>query len=239
MNSRNTIQDELNGMNSGLPSNTGGTPLSVPEGYFEGLAASILAKVKGEENQTASKEITDLSPLLAGISRQMPYSVPDQYFQSTLEVLPVLISEEKESLVLSFIEKEMPYEVPGGYFEKLPAEVLAKLPRQKAKVFPIVRRKWMHVAAAAIVAGIITLSGIVYYTDKPANDASAPIAQQLKNVSTSELDAFIKSTSATLSPDATTQTTAEVKPLLQDVSTNELEAFLDQVPAEDEEPLIN
>ena len=80
MSTTNTIQDELNEMNSGLNPNAGDAPYSVPEGYFDGLASSVLAKIKGEMPVAASEEIAQLSPLLAAISRQLPFSVPDNYF---------------------------------------------------------------------------------------------------------------------------------------------------------------
>ena len=48
MSDRNTIQDELNELNSGLNPASGYNPYSVPEGYFEGLASAVLAKIKGE-----------------------------------------------------------------------------------------------------------------------------------------------------------------------------------------------
>src|SRR5690348_12597312 len=108
MSTTNTIQDELNEMNSGLNPNASDTPYSIPEGYFDGLASSVLAKIKGETPVAASEEIAQLSPLLAGISRQLPFSVPDNFFQSNLEGLKAFTSENEESLVLSFINKEMP-----------------------------------------------------------------------------------------------------------------------------------
>ena len=235
MSPRNTIQDELNGLNSQLPSDQNGNPFSVPEGYFDGLADSIMAKINGVSTSTATAEINELSPFLAAISRDMPYQVPENYFSDSLEILPVLIQDDQEPAVLSFIGKEMPFEVPSGYFETLPGELSGRL-KTRAKVVPLFKRKWMHVAAAAIVTGIITLSGIAYFS-KPSVKPDAPIAQQLKNVSTRELDEFINST--TVTTNATAQNTTEVKQLLKDVSDHELEAFLDQVPTEEEEVVIN
>src|SRR5438270_8274638 len=104
------IKDELRDLNSQLPDNQ--VPYSIPEGYFEGLAGAVLAKIKGDQGESASDEIGQLSPLLASISRNMPYSFPDNYFQTVDEEIPVLIAEEKESAVLSFIGKTMPYVLP-------------------------------------------------------------------------------------------------------------------------------
>ena len=58
---------------------------SVPDGYFDSLPLIMLAKVKsqGEEN-----ELGTIAPVLAGISREMPYSVPAGYFEN-LSASPV------------------------------------------------------------------------------------------------------------------------------------------------------
>lgn len=235
MNRRNPIKDELNGLNSQLPQDPDGSPYSVPEGYFEGLAGSILSRIKtGSPEVSPATEIAELSPLLAGLSREMPYAVPGNYFSSTIDGLSILVREDETPAVLKYIGKELPYEVPYDYFEELPSVILKKV-TNRGRVVPMIRRKWMHLAAAALVAGIITLSGISYF-NKPSVDPNAPIAQQLKNVSTKELDEFINNT--TVTTEARARTT-EVKHLLQDVSVNDLEAFLEEVPTEEEEILIN
>lgn len=245
MNNRNNIQDELNGLNSNLASNANGTPFSVPEGYFEGLAGSVLSKIKADQVVSASEEISQLSPLLAGISRELPYSVPQNYFQSNLEALPFLISDEKESLVLSFVEKEMPYEVPRGYFANLPEQVIEKINNGKTsgKLAPLAKRKWMRLAVAAVMAGVITISGIAYFNGKSNSSASnVPVTVALKKASTEDLKQFIKNNDASVTDQM--QLTAKNSPrpdqkLFKDVSDKDLEAFLDQVPTEDVDVDVN
>src|SRR5206468_8946549 len=120
----------------------------------------------------------DLSPLLAGIPREMPYSVPAGYFSRTLEDLPALTGEEHASSILASIRKTMPYEVPSGYFEQLPGKILALLSRQQARVVPILSRKWMRMAVAAMVGGIICISGYTYFLSqgKQPSNGSAVVA---------------------------------------------------------------
>jgi hypothetical protein len=242
MSNRNTIQDELNELNSGLNPNSNNTPYSVPEGYFEGLATSVLAKIKGETPVSATEEIAQLSPLLAGISRKLPYSIPDDYFQSNIEGLKAFTSESEESLVLSFIDKEMPYEVPAGYFANVPEQVLEKVSNRGAKVVPMMKRKWVRLAVAAMATGIIAISGITYFNNKGTNEPAVdPVAKVLKKTSTQELNDFIKSTVV----DVTTPVTAQSSPsktekkLFDDVSDKELDAFLNQVPTDADEIDIN
>ena len=244
MNSRNTIQDELNELNSGLNTNSNNTPYSVPEGYFEGLAASVLAKIKGEMPVSASEEIAQLSPLLAGISRKSPYSVPDDYFQSNIDSLNTFTSESEESLVLSFIDKEMPHRVPTGYFANLPEQILEKVSGRDSKVIPLMKRKWMRLAVAAMVTGIIAISGIVYFNNRGGNTAPAgDPTVAVKKASTQELNDFLKTTTLVdvndMSKTTATTPKTERKNLFNDVSDKELQAFLNQVPTDDDDLDIN
>lgn len=239
MNNRDNIQDEFNGLNDNLPSHQ--NPFSVPEGYFDGLATSILAKIK-DQQVSAVQEIAELSPLLAGLTRSMPYGLPVNYFQANLENLPFLRGEEPQSAILSLVERATPYEVPLGYFANLPEQILEKVSAPRARLVPVVRRRWMRLAAAAMITGLIGLSGYFYFNNKNGFDADKPIAQQLKNVSTKELSEFIKTTditnTSTETAQAITASQNEVEKILADVSDKELDAFLAQVPTDDEDLLV-
>lgn len=109
--------------NGSLLSGSKSQAFSVPGGYFEGLAGSIMNRIKTEPVTDAREEISILSPMLAGISR------------------------------------EMPYQVPRSYFDNLAGRILDQ--RQEAKVVSITaaRRslvpRWMRVAAAACIAGLL------------------------------------------------------------------------------------
>lgn len=243
MNSRNTIQDELKELNSELSSGLNGTPYSVPQGYFEGLAGSVLAKLKAQ-NGSAEEEIAELSPLLAGLSKNMPYSIPQNYFQASMEDLSLISSEEKESLVLSFIEKEMPYQVPAGYFEALPQEILSRVSQKQAKLVSFGRTRFVQMMAAAVIVGVLVISGIFYFRNngtQTTGSSTPDVAVELKKASTEELNTFIKNTDLSITQDkaqVTARNTASQtknKKLFAGVSDEELKAFLDQIPAYDEE----
>src|SRR6476661_7700312 len=95
MNSRNAIQQELNDLRSSLPLTNNEQPVfTVPEGYFENLAASVLAKIKSQSPVSAATELEALSPVLAAIPKQTPYSVPENYFTHLATGLPALVHEE-------------------------------------------------------------------------------------------------------------------------------------------------
>ena len=238
MNKRNTIQDELNELNSGLNADAGNTPFSVPEGYFEGLAGAVLAKIKDETPVSAVEEIIQLSPLLAGIPRKLPYAVPEDYFQSNIENLWAFTSENEESLVLSFVEKDMPYEVPAGYFANFSEQVLEKVSNGGGKVVPMMRRKWMRMAVAAAVTGIMAISGFFYFNNRSGHQTTDPVTA-VKKASTEELNEFIKSTVVNIGAPVTAKNTTDGKKLFNDVSDKELEAFLNQVPTDDDDLDIN
>jgi hypothetical protein len=237
MSNRNTINDELNDLNSPLSAGSGQTPYSVPEGYFDGLASSLLAKIKGQVPVSAAEEIAQLSPLLAGISKKLPFSVPGDYFQENIEGLKAFTSENEESLVLSFVSKEMPYEVPSGYFANVPEVVLEKVAPKQAKVVHLGARKWMRYAVAAMITGIMAVSGIYYFNSRSHKPGTDPVVA-VQKASMQELDDFIKTTAVS---DGKSQVTAknttpkaDGKKIFAGVSDKELNDFLAQMPADDE-----
>ena len=198
MSTTNTIQDELNEMNSGMNANANGTP----------------------------------------------YSVSDDFFQSNIDNLGAFTSENGESLILSFIEKEMPYQVPTGYFANLPEQILEKVSDRGGKVIPMVRRKWMRLAVAAAVTGIVAISGIFYFNNRRSNSvASNDPSVIVKKATTQELNNFLKTTTIVdvndISRTTATAPKTERKKLFNDVSDKELKAFLNQVPTDDDDLDIN
>jgi hypothetical protein len=221
------IHEELKGLNSALPGTDKATPYSVPEGYFEGLASAVLARVK-ENELSAKEEILTLSPLLASIERTMPYQLPAGYFEQTIELLPVLTGEDQRSAILELVEQQTPFEVPDGYFDQLPGKLLDRTSRRTPVVH--IRKNWMRMAVAAVFAGIIFLSG--YYFIDARNNSSLTIEKQLSSVSTQELEEFIQSTSIVSGREVVIrpENTKEVKSLLNDVADTELDDFLQQVP---------
>lgn len=88
-----TILLKINRENGAMPNG-----FSVPEGYFDGLAASIMNRVKAETATGAQEEIQALSPMLAGISRTMPFEVPRSYFD---QLPQQVLNEEKDTKVVS------------------------------------------------------------------------------------------------------------------------------------------
>src|SRR5687768_9488646 len=149
MNNRITIQQELKELNSQLPLEKGAELYSVPQGYFEGFAASVLQKIKGE-SVSISEELNDLAPFLAAIPKKLPFTVPEGYFDQSAQGLSELVKEDSLPGFLQG-ERKMPYAVPEGYFENFPDLILRKVSPKQAKVIPInSNRRWMRYAVAAM-----------------------------------------------------------------------------------------
>ena len=257
MSSQKHIQDELRSLGSDLPASDN-QPFSVPEGYFDGLAATILAKVKGTET-TPQAELSELSPLLAGISKQTPYSVPASYFEESLVGASAVLDQEG-SAILAAIGKSMPYQVPGKYFDLLPNRILEKLAKPKAKVVPLFSRTWMRVATAAVIGGALVFGGyqllsgnsdkintpgtakVPDTTNQQLARNSAMPVEEIKQVSTKDLEEFIENVEVAAPKGQNKSTkdpnTKDVKELLKDVSVNEMESFLSSLPTADDEFLI-
>jgi hypothetical protein len=235
MTGNNSIKQELSELNSSLPAGLNEPVFSLPPDYFENFAASVLARIK---QNNAQEELSELSPLLAGISKQTPFAVPENYFDS-LDAGLVINEEPVLPAIFSDQNRRMPFAVPEGYFQSLPEVMLARVPRQ-AKVISFGRR-WSQMAVAAMIAGIMAVSGLVYFGNKPASPSiqdQAWFKSKLNNVSDKALEEFIHNTDAVHEQQVLAKTEAkpqEVRSMLKDVSVKEMDAFLDQVPTDDEE----
>lgn len=239
MNSRNDIQRELELHNSSLPFDVRMPVFDLPKGYFENFAADVLARIKGETAATAAEEIEALSPLLAGIPKQTPYSLPPDFFAKNL--ITGTLSEEDPVPGWAAEGRQNPYTVPAGYFSQFAQQVLQEV-KPQAKAISMGSRRWMQYAAAAVLAGALVLGGILYQqkpnATNPANNPEDWVAKKLEQVSNQELEAFILSTEVSGNEMAQQKgNTKEVRTFLKDVSSTELDAFLNQLPTETE--LIN
>ena len=88
--------------------------LTVPDGYFESLAGNILNKIHALENDVTA-ELSEISPLLAGVDNKKTYTVPDGYFNKLSFV------EQKETATIISINK------PRSFFKYAAAAVITGL----------------------------------------------------------------------------------------------------------------
>ena len=245
MTNRNIILNELKDLESFLGNYNPQNIYTVPNGYFEGLPTQILNRIKALEATNAKDELKYLSPLLSNVSKEMPYAVPAGFFQSLSEDVLKKISEHEDyqtseeeigslSPLLSSLKNKNPYSIPAGYFERL--ETGAE--KKETKVISITRRRWYRLAVAAVVIGIVAISGLAIFKSKQVDPNKNPQAWIEKNVdkkvSKDKIDEFVK-----LAEDGSTNVAyekddvkhAEIKELMKDVPEKEIEAFLNDAVA--------
>jgi len=245
MTNRNIILNELKDLESFLGNYHPQNIYTVPNGYFEGLPTQILNRIKALEAANAKDELKYLSPFLSNVSKEMPYAVPAGFFQSLSEDVLKKISEHEDyqtseeeigslSPLLSSLKNKNPYSIPAGYFEKL--ETGAE--KKETKVISITRRRWYRLAVAAVVIGIVAISGLAIFRSKQVDPNKNPQAWIEKNVdkkvSKDKIDEFVK-----LAEDGSTNVAyekddvkhAEIKELMKDVPEKEIEAFLNDAVA--------
>ena len=246
MTNRNTILNELAEMGSSLSSHKPQNSYQVPDGYFEGLAAQIMNRIKALESADAQEEIALLSPLLSHISKETPYTVPVGYFGNLDEKIIEKIrehadyqtsEEEIETLspLLSSLKNKNPYSLPAGYFENLEIGVKQK----ETKVVSITSRRWYRLAAAAVVAGIIVIGGLFFLNNgkvdpnkKPDEWIAKNVVKKINGEKIDELVTLADEENGFKTNNETDETgQAEIKELMKDVSEKEIREFLNDAVA--------
>ncbi len=246
MNERNIILTELQGLSSILVGHKQEQVYKVPEGYFENLPGRILSRIKAGEMNGVSEELFSVSPLIHGIPKNLPYSVPENYFEGLHDKIMTAIrnhpdyqtaGEELDSLspILAGLGKKTPYAVPDGYFDTLTRE---KKENRPAKVVSF-RKKWMRMAAAAVLIGVVVIGGLLFFNQKKIDPVKNPdgwIARNVsKKVSTEKLDEFIElagTGNITSAPDENNaKGTEEVRELIKDIPVSDIDELLNDAVA--------
>ena len=142
---------------------------SVPEGYFLGLDEKIATTVfLQQDKKTAFRK------------------VPEGYFDSLSSQILSKIKKEEDSAdeeiksispALHYLKEENVFDVPEGYFDDLSSKILSRIKGEKAKVVSFnSSRRWGRYAAAAIVAGIITVFSFLYFNNQNQDINKSKIA---------------------------------------------------------------
>jgi hypothetical protein len=247
MTQNDNILQELRELKSTLVDIVSQNVYLVPGGYFDNLIETVLTRIKAIEAENSSEELAYLSPLLSKISKNMPYSIPAGYFEGLEEKLMQsvrqrsdyqTVKEELETLspLLSGLNKQMPYSIPQGYFQNL--NRISAITDNKTKIVSINTRKWFRYAAAAIIVGVVSLTGFLLINNKINNESAIPFVKfekkldkEIKKTSDKELTEFVQQfTDAGLTGEEKAQINPkeETKDLLKDVPDQELKNFLEE-----------
>ena len=249
MEHRNNILKELRELESSLVGTDPKAVFQVPAGYFDRLAGEILSKIMASDAASPGEELAFLSPALSSISKATPYLAPPGYFEGLEKKLQELIFSGKDQSAKDELENLSPlllqlkdkptYSVPEDYFDHVrkPGNVAA--PATKAKVVSITSRKWLRYASAAIVVGVVAVIGFKLLnkneTGGSAEKSYAWVKNNLKKVSTDEINEFVELANTASSDVARTETKDEFSSLIKDVSDKEIQDFLNDTQTAESE----
>jgi hypothetical protein len=144
MHTNNDILEELSSMNSPLAGMSRHMPYRLPEGYFDQLAAHVLATL----------HTPDIAVLEAG-TKKLPFAVPEGYFD---QLQADVLQQVQQERVTDGLPKVNAFTVPQGYFETLAGDVISRIQAteavrvQRTRVISWKNLRWA--AAAVLVLGI-------------------------------------------------------------------------------------
>ena len=108
----------------------------VPQGYFDTLSESIIAKVKAIYPESSGDELRTLSPLLFNLRSENVFTVPTAYFDNLVNSIvakatandPESAEDELRNLspVLYSLKDANVFTVPTAYFDNLRDSIVAK-----------------------------------------------------------------------------------------------------------------
>ena len=241
MKAQENIVEELKELNCKILQSKPVNPFTVPEDYFKNFATLILQKIK--ESEAGIKE--EPSSALSHFPKTMPYAVPENYF-ATLpgKIMNRIYEEQDEPTVeeelqsiapaLSKMDKTMPYAVPEGYFENLSQRISTNENKPATKFISLYKRKWVRYAAAAVITGVVFLSGYLIINKNNSNTGSpnvmAKITKDVKNMNPEQQDDLMDFIDAGLTGNESARIDnktdeTEIKDLLKGISEKDLQNF--------------
>ncbi|HEY0679166.1 MAG TPA: hypothetical protein VGD17_12815 [Chitinophagaceae bacterium] len=241
MEAKSTILKELQEISPAVAAIGSHLPYRVPQGYFEGLAGSILDRIRAG-SLNSREELETISPLLSGLSRKTPYEVPSDYFADLTEnvvggVKAIdFVQDELQTLspMMEGLKRTNVYNVPSGYFDSLPVKILNKVQeRQPAKVISMNTRRFTRYAAAAILTGALAIGGWFYLNRSANTEQTVAGIEKISDdnkVSDEEMSSFIENETLPLVVSTSSVNEdideSDVKEMLAEVSEDELQQFL-------------
>ena len=167
------------------------------------------------EKNKILQELNELKSPLSGLPREMPYKVPDGYF---------------EGLADSALRTARNSDVPTGYFQTLPqamltvakaANVPGKAARRKTHIVALPLRRWV---AAAILLISLMAGGLILFDRPMPRPAESTLAALPTDAVMEYAEANLPMSH--LADDAVAA--SALRPNLSNLSTDELQAYLDQ-----------
>ncbi len=183
----------------------------VPEGYFDKLPNTILDKIKQTTN-----ELQEIAPVLASVSKTMPYALPEGYFEKEISIKQPL--QKPKAVVVPMYKKIQRYAVAASILciLSVSAYVLLKPKDLPNKGEVVVKNDAVTPNVPLVVTDTITLA-----TDKEI--AGMDLEKAFEQVDEKELLAFVDNHASTAN---FAETLSDNKQILE-------EANIDNVSIED------
>ena len=213
MNNSNYIASELKDQGINIPNGLK-PPMNVPLGYFDDFSDSVLELIKEED-------------FLASLPKKMPFEVETTYFDSLESSILDQIKAENN---IESLPKTMPFALPIGYFEGLENELKAKIEIPKKEITPL-RVTRTKTQVFSIAASIILFLGIGFLFLKPTKTIN--VEQQLAQISTNEINAYILQHQAEFTTDIATETIDETSVDVNKLENEIIESQINNLSKED------
>ena len=215
------IVKELNEISQTVANLPDSPVFAVPENYFEqfpGKLMTLIREITTEEiniiSEDAREEIKQISPLLGGLKKTTPFSVPEGYFSQLEEKLTSFPGRNAEET-----DGNSEFSEPV-----IPAKIL--------RISPV--RQLYKLAAAAIVAGIIGVSAWFYFHQEKTDTPSlATINAELPTVSEKEMKDFLLTIPDMPQPEnfqVAGLDNLNFQDMLKDVNDDDLLEFIEESP---------
>ena len=213
MNNSNYIASELKDQGINIPNGLK-PPMNVPLGYFDDFSDSVLELIKEED-------------FLASLPKKMPFDFETTYFDSLESSILDQIKAENN---IESLPKTMPFALPIGYFEGLENELKAKIEIPKKEITPL-RVTRTKTQVFSIAASIILFLGIGFLFLKPTKTIN--VEQQLAQISTNEINAYILQHQAEFTTDIATETIDETSVDVNKLENEIIESQINNLSKED------
>lgn len=86
-----------------------------------------------ENEREISEELNQISTLLAGMNKSLPYRLPAGYFEDVSSNILTTVRKQQEG-ILDQLSKQSLFRMPTGYFDNLADNVLGRIKSQEAEL---------------------------------------------------------------------------------------------------------
>ncbi len=170
------------------------------------------------------KELESMNSPLSAISRDMPFKVPQGYFDSLPEYVLHRASEK-----VSLPGTAMPHIVHESYFDNLPGQLLEIIKKQDEKPAPVTKRisLWKNIrwAVAAILILAIGIGSYRVFNPQPAS-----VEQQLQTISDEAIMSYVEDNIYAFETETIINyvNTADINAASLQLNKNDIEYYLEE-----------